>query len=337
LLRERRWLLTADRALSNFFHPRSAAKKRALREKERLKNKDQSKEEVDIVLQVGMELKHRELHTYVRIVALDPEKRKIFAVEEESTATSAAKAAAVAAKIEKFAAPVVLQESTIEQEKEDAKLAFYKAAALDSSGSHLPAVLLTNESEAKVLMTSSSDVPMTIEQYNNQGKESHLGSAQSAAEYSARLNQSKAEADAEQKRKKEQNKIVLGNIGTKVVISKTDYKSWWLVPPLQYAKPFWVNLYGAPAVDELPNEFDNDVVNRMNSARIDGTRYRGRALISMHLFESESQQGANQRAGSSEDTEKDVGVHDAKYYEVCQIFFFPFSNLFLMFFISLVI
>jgi hypothetical protein len=117
LCRERRWLLTADRVISNFFHPRSAAKKKALREKlEREKNpkKDSAAAtntsanasgsssgntsgsgnesaggEVEVVLQVGMELKHRKLHTYARITRLDAERRLIHAVECEPSAGSA--------------------------------------------------------------------------------------------------------------------------------------------------------------------------------------------------------------------------------------------------------
>ena len=43
-----------------------------------------------------------------------------------------------------------------------------------------------------------------------------------------------------------------GTIGAAVIISKGDYKeNWHLVPPLQYARPFWVNLYGAPDQTEL--------------------------------------------------------------------------------------
>jgi hypothetical protein len=51
----------------------------------------------------------------------------------------------------------------------------------------------------------------------------------------------------------------------------------------------------------------------MNEGRLPGSRYRGRLLMSLHLFESESRDNAAQRAGGANNYS---GVNDLAYFEL---------------------
>ena len=88
-------------------------------------------------------------------------------------------------------------------------------------------------------------------------------------------------------------------------VTKRDYKDYWLLPPLKYAKPFWLNLYGSSDA-----EGDQIVAKLMNEGRKDGSCYRGRVCMTLHLFESESTELINQKGGSSS------GVLDTQYFEL---------------------
>jgi hypothetical protein len=100
------------------------------------------------------------------------------------------------------------------------------------------------------------------------------------------------------------------NIGRPFKIGKSDYKNWWLIPPLQLSKPFWLNLYGAPTdKTDMPSSSSTSIAastdsaeelsSMMNYGRTEGTRYRGRLLLSLQLFETESSSNARQRSGAA--------------------------------------
>ena len=95
-----------------------------------------------------------------------------------------------------------------------------------------------------------------------------------------------------------------------VQIGKRDYKDWWLLPPLMYAKPVWLNLYGASEKDEG----DKNIRKLMNEGRKEGSSYLGRICLSIHLFESESIETAEQRGGQG--PSGGGQIVDGQYFEL---------------------
>ena len=98
-------------------------------------------------------------------------------------------------------------------------------------------------------------------------------------------------------------------VGLEFVISRKNYKDWWIIPPLKYARPFWINLYGAPEKDQSNANF----AKLMNEGRKEGSCYRGRLCMSIHLFESESFDLANQKSALVE------GVPNSQYFELKRV------------------
>lgn len=70
-------------------------------------------------------------------------------------------------------------------------------------------------------------------------------------------------------------------ISADVIVSKKDYKEYWLLPPVFSALPFWLNFYGGDL---------HSAVGRKK-----GWKYTGRLCLTLGLFESEAKELVGQR------------------------------------------